>query len=641
MKRKLLRITSVVLLLNILTSTLAPSISYALTAGPTAPEYTSFEPIDATDMVNLATGDFTYSIPLFEVPGPEGGYPLSMSYHAGISPEEEGSWVGLGWGLNVGAINRIVNIHPDDMNNESVTIHDTWSGGETETYSIGIGVGINDAVSVGVGVDFANDTYKGSGTGVNINAGIGGGDKDSQVGVGISAGLGPYGGGYVGVNLTAGTAGQGVGLSGNIGLTASFGDGSTHLSGTAGASVTYNGKGKKRYNNMSLIGAEISTDGGRVSTSVAGISVTAISDNSNNIISKTSGFSASIPIFETPLYINLGHQKTRYYTDSYDLENQLGVLYANAQDGSQKQSFDSYALKSATSANPFFDGEFDMNGGSLPAYDSYNVVAQGLSGSIQPYLFESGTITRKVQWNQVDGSLTYVPANGFVFDNTYKPYSADKKVSFRFMNEFSNSMVLNTDNLLGSSLDNYKVTNSNYAIGKDQKMYNDNTSTDFNSTTGALAGSKHVEWFTNDEITNAFLPGADNSYPNRALAKGFIPNVTDRNTFFSDGIYGVNIPDNIGGFMITNSSGVSYHYAQPVYNFEETQVMYANTANQGNSYRRIDKPVPYAYTWLLTSVTGPDYVDRGIIGQIDEADWGYWVKFEYGKWTDQYIWRTP
>lgn len=66
-----------------------PLVTYGLTAGPTAPEATSFEPVDTTDMVNLQTGDFTYNIPLLDVPGPEGGFPVGLSYHAQRMPNEE------------------------------------------------------------------------------------------------------------------------------------------------------------------------------------------------------------------------------------------------------------------------------------------------------------------------------------------------------------------------------------------------------------------------------------------------------------------------------------------------------------------------------------------------------------------------
>ncbi|HEY9001298.1 MAG TPA: hypothetical protein VIM89_08085, partial [Mucilaginibacter sp.] len=91
------------LMFTLLNQLFAPSVAFALTAGPTAPEATNFEPIDTTDMVNPLTGDFTYGLPLLEVPGPEGGYPLALSYHAALEPNEEASWVGLGWSLNPGA----------------------------------------------------------------------------------------------------------------------------------------------------------------------------------------------------------------------------------------------------------------------------------------------------------------------------------------------------------------------------------------------------------------------------------------------------------------------------------------------------------------------------------------------------------
>ncbi|MBK8293027.1 MAG: hypothetical protein IPK96_20910 [Flammeovirgaceae bacterium] len=74
----------VFLIMMMITNVLALTVSWALTSGPTAPEATSFEPVDTTDMVNLATV-FTYSVPLIEVPGTGGSYPMALSYHAASS----------------------------------------------------------------------------------------------------------------------------------------------------------------------------------------------------------------------------------------------------------------------------------------------------------------------------------------------------------------------------------------------------------------------------------------------------------------------------------------------------------------------------------------------------------------------------
>ena len=60
--------------------------------GLNAPEAGSFEPVDATDMVSLVTGDLTYVLPLMEVPSPEGGYPIALAYHAGIAVDQEATW---------------------------------------------------------------------------------------------------------------------------------------------------------------------------------------------------------------------------------------------------------------------------------------------------------------------------------------------------------------------------------------------------------------------------------------------------------------------------------------------------------------------------------------------------------------------
>lgn len=93
-----------------------PTASYALTSGPQQPEATQFMPIGSDNMVDLFTGDFSYNIPLLDV----GGYPINISYQAGIGMDQEASWVGLGWSLNPGALNRNMRGLPDDFNGDKV-----------------------------------------------------------------------------------------------------------------------------------------------------------------------------------------------------------------------------------------------------------------------------------------------------------------------------------------------------------------------------------------------------------------------------------------------------------------------------------------------------------------------------------------
>jgi hypothetical protein len=121
-KKRLIRFTAIFLAINLLFDTLLLPPAYALTAGPASPEFSSFEPVATTDMVNLFSGDFNYNLPVIEIPGPDGGgYAMSLSYHSGASCEEEASWVGFGWSLNPGAINRNTRGFPDDYDGTPVT----------------------------------------------------------------------------------------------------------------------------------------------------------------------------------------------------------------------------------------------------------------------------------------------------------------------------------------------------------------------------------------------------------------------------------------------------------------------------------------------------------------------------------------
>jgi len=100
-KRRLARGAACFFLLEIISSIVAPTITWAVT-GPSQEEFTSYEPSASTDMVNLITGNLGYNIPVLDIPGPERSFSLPLAYKAGIQLEQEASWVGLGWSLNAG-----------------------------------------------------------------------------------------------------------------------------------------------------------------------------------------------------------------------------------------------------------------------------------------------------------------------------------------------------------------------------------------------------------------------------------------------------------------------------------------------------------------------------------------------------------
>ena len=168
-KKKIYRAVAAFLALNLIAELVFPIAAHALTNGPSQPEVQSFEPVGTSDMVDLFTGDFNYNIPLFELPGPNGGYPFNLAYHSGIGMDQEASWVGLGWNLNPGAIVRNMRGLPDDFNGQTITRRTDME----DNHAFGLGYGLNSETAGAdwekVGVNFSAffslhyDNYKGLG----------------------------------------------------------------------------------------------------------------------------------------------------------------------------------------------------------------------------------------------------------------------------------------------------------------------------------------------------------------------------------------------------------------------------------------------------------------------------------------------
>jgi len=619
--------------LNILTQVLAPTVSMALTSGPTTPEVASFEPVDTTDMVSFPTGDFTYSVPLLDVPGPEGGYPVSLSYHAGILPNQDASWVGLGWNLNPGCINRTPNNFADDYSNATYTISDNWNGGITTNYSVGVGVGYENIVSVGVNVGVQNDTYKGSYGTVGVQMGLGIQGTDFGVGVGYE-----YGGGnssgfvYVGSNST--------GLGIQIARGSDGGETYTNISVVSGMT-------------QSSMGVTLSGGGTKFSATPTTMFM-ASNDNRGAISTSSGGFNVSIPIY--CFYVSLGYKYCRYWSSTQASTKLYGVLNSKAGSAAvnsvwpaygrgivQNQiTYDCSVLKDP---NVGYADQTDMNwcsNASLPSYDNYMVTGQGVSGSIEPVVLDNGSLFRSYV-QEIDHTKDQY--NGIHYQSGSPRMFTKAKHFFRFLNDFSNSHTVDVSNPAqfgyGTTVNNWpglSSTNLGYTVNNiDTRGYKKTLNANSKVTEARFAGSKHVEFYTNAEI----LSGT-------AYAKGFIntPNVpnTDRgDKSFSAApmVKELDVRNNIGGYTITNEKGVSYHYALPVYTYDYYQKIEKSSAASGITKREIYNPTPYAYTWLLTAVTGPDYVDTDRNGFISAGDWGYWVNFNYGKFQAAAGFRTP
>ncbi len=206
--RKHTRKIAALLLLLSLTDIATTSTAWALTGGPSQPEVQSFEPVNTTQMVEVSTGDFTYNMPLLDV----GGYPVNISYHSGITMDQEASWVGLGWNINPGVINRQMRGLPDDFNGDPIEKEYNIRTNFTVGLDLGVGVSFVELpMSLGANAGIFYNNYKGvgfkagtsfsfsvacssnqkdvntSGLGVNLSLGI---QFDSQNGIGVMPNVG-------------------------------------------------------------------------------------------------------------------------------------------------------------------------------------------------------------------------------------------------------------------------------------------------------------------------------------------------------------------------------------------------------------------------------------------------------------------
>lgn len=204
MKRSLIRFVlgqrkkvAVTLLTIMATELLLPLRALALTSGPSQPEFQGFSPLATTTLVDPFTGDFSYSIPLLDIEG----YPLSLVYRATSNVEEESSWVGYGWNLNIGTLNRLVRGLPDDMRGAEIkTYQNIRERRDTSTgVSVGADFGVSARVSEGVGVSAGvqgqmgltkdKDNYTGHAVGVSVGGGVYAGVNAGPFSVSASAGV--------------------------------------------------------------------------------------------------------------------------------------------------------------------------------------------------------------------------------------------------------------------------------------------------------------------------------------------------------------------------------------------------------------------------------------------------------------------
>ncbi|MDR6763825.1 hypothetical protein J2Y38_004049 [Flavobacterium sp. 2755] len=669
---------AVYLAMMILLETFQPMQIYALTSGPTQPEFNAFTPIGTSDMVNLSTGDFNYNIPIMDV----GGYPLNLAYNSGASMDQESSWVGLGWNLNVGEISRQVRGLPDDFRGDKMT----YENNLRDNVTVGTNFNISGAL-FGVEVPFQ------AGLGVQYNNYEGITFKPS---FGISYSL--FNTANIGFELT-GSTGEGATLSPTVGLSGKVSE-KTKFSSTLGVGVGIDLNNRKGLENLSVSAFSkrsektfntITSGGDTEKTIGEGKIEGKISLNNTNNYTPTKRvaydningtFNASIgsEIFGGELDAKITAYGAVQKINSKYKNRKVGAYgYENSQYKNDAEGVLDFNREKETSI-------INKNTNALPVtnytFDTYSIEGQGVSGMFRP--FKSQT--------------TYV-YNDKVTDNGSST-SIGVEIGAGNLVHFGVNF-----NLTPSSTSTGKWSKQNYAINAFTERSTDKNDPLYEPSTFKLIGELNVDNDLDDIYTKKMLGNralrlkigggtydrklesvymaksisANSVYEphpvtekikrsGRLLRNQVIQKITNKNADNKFIYKNDQAPEyHTAGMKVVQADGSSYIYGKAVYNNEKIEATFDvsksktgdnfkgtveyiaelaenGTDNSDHFVQKITTP-KYAHSYLITSILSPDYQDLNNDGPTDN-DLGSYTKFDYTKPNDlhyvsDFQWRVP
>jgi hypothetical protein len=675
---KIIIALAIVFLHNII----SPTIAFALSGGPSQPEIQSFEPVGTSDMVDVFSGDFNYNIPLLDVEG----YPVNIAYHSGISMDQEASWVGLGWNINPGAINRDIRGIPDDFSGEE-TINKELNTKPNKT----IGVTVSGTTEI-FGSDVINIGLTRSITGTYNN----------YRGIGIEQ--------SVNFSISAGEEAQIKGLSGNLGLTASADNGLTiqpsvnfkqslndnykaEVGVGIGVSGSFNSRGGLKTISISKT-VSLSQSSAEAYGKDANGFLTCYkkdTERSSQGISSSSSFNFGTQTFTPQIQ---QEYRTFSFTGNFGLGGEVSGTYLHGTIGgyfskqelveksSNKQAYGyMYAEKAPSNKNVMLDFNrekdvsFNENMKSLPltnfTYDIYSLAGQGIGGSYRPMRNDFGSVyDTRGRVTSDSKSIGAEVGAGFYGRGGLDFSSVDVQ---------GNSGVWEDNNALLQKL-SFKGTtpNSNYESYYFREA-NEKTIDPNEGLFDALGKERPLRpaLDKNTDFVTKVKDNYEDGYGNYITAFEKRENRAKRTQILvpeTKAAPDATIPSNVGANQIKklttySGDGKRYVYALPVYNLEQRDVTFAvgkgltdgnvpdldqnkrlvkysdqnnSTGNKkglDNYFSKTTLPA-YAYSYLLTEVFSPDYVDSDNTTGPSAGDIGEYTKFEYTDAFD-YEWRTP
>ncbi|MFH6988802.1 hypothetical protein ACHRVW_13750 [Flavobacterium collinsii] len=657
---KFKKTVAIYLAMMILLETFQPMQIYALTGGPSQPEFESFTPIGTSDMVDLASGDFNYNIPIMDV----GGYPLNLAYTSGVSMDQEASWVGLGWDLNVGQITRQMRGLPDDFNGDEMTYENSMKPNVTvgSNYNFYVAAfGVNE-ITPSVGMNIKYNNY--DGFGATATGGI-----SAQ----IAGNLG------VGVDFSS-SASEGVSVSPSITF-------DTKVKGSKTRDNTLTGSLGVSYNSRKGIeSTTLSASVKRKEGKVAAYKMDAASSfiDASYTPTKRAAMVSSNFMFNMNIGLEFwgvepgmkfsGYRTSQGIKESEKNKTEKAYGYENTYNASDTDILDFNREKDRT---------FNKNTTSLPitnnTYDLYNIQGQGISGAFRPYKSQVGYVFDKETIDDSHGgnlgieigvpSLTHWGFNATVtlgksrssVWSTLNPALGrfrEKKTGNRpdyekvFFKNIGGNHVDKELDLFNTNLGGYDAIKLGLTGGKFARS----TDLNYSKNSGLIAYTGLVKREASRLSRNQSIQKLTKAEAKRFGSKNQ-PSQFSRDHHTTE-------------IRITKEGGERYIYGKAAYNKIKREVTFdvsdknrdpkdldyknglikynpgvdnsiKNNKDGDQYFNRVTTP-PYAHSYLLTSVLSSDYQDLSNDGPTDD-DLGSYTKFEYeNKTLDHlYKWRVP
>ncbi|HVW96810.1 MAG TPA: hypothetical protein VHA56_12645 [Mucilaginibacter sp.] len=655
-KKVVLRFVARCLILSLTFQLVYPNVAMALTSGPSQPEVQSFEPVGTTDMVDMFTGDFNYNIPLMDIEG----YPINISYHGGVGMEQEASWVGLGWNINPGVVNRTVRGVPDDFKGETLTkelhIKDEKilrlgieEGGET------VGLGDPSIIqldgSIGSNVNISN--YRGVSADFTFSTGV---QLFNFISAGVNLGVGSQSGAdvdlYGGINIATSQL-----ISKDMGAGVGVNVGTGYNTRTGSKDISFSMSGTLRCNNISASTTLVS---GNIPISLK--NYVPVITNSNTMTTYYGRVKAGLEAEWCNVWgaIKAKYSKVQYYDDG--TRNAYGYMYAEQANTTDIMDFTREK-----------DGMFNKSMQNLPlatmTYDVYSLSGQGTGGSFRAFRNDIASVFDPIVSNSADENSFQAEASfGWIFAiggdvsgantratsgpwmNHFKSFSSDaspgdlyEKVYFKQGGDLA---MIDQD---------YWNEIKKYGIIEDYDFWNIPSKKDGERQRRSTLYScnKADDVVNSDQTVSA--KNIQNYYGKNGFEDGFEDSIATINR-----VGGSRKGHQVSEIVQTQTDGRRYVYGLPAMNNIQRESIFAtNNVGDGNglvSYTSTDDSKSntngideyysstitpaFTHAYFLTSVLSTDYVDITGDGP-SEDDIGSYNKFNYSLKSDDYRWRAP